>query len=133
MIRQSIVWRSFLRQWPFNVTYSWLASSSSSEIQTGAFVTKCSGLQWFPFDNSIVHMHARPGSSRPSSAGVTQCIYYLTPRLPCLLFGSAVQPQQARYGCVIVRGDSRRLENKTGRPGFKRSSWATNTDSSTSI
>lgn len=134
MIRQSIVWRSFFRQWPFNnVSCSWLASSKNSEIQTGAFVTKCSGLQWFLLDNSIVHMHTRPGSSPRSKAGVTQCIYYLRQRLPWLLFGWAVQPQQARYGCVIVRGYSRRLENKTGRPGFKWSSWATNTDSSAPI
>lgn len=44
---------------------------------------------------------------------------------------SAVQPQQARYGCVIVRTDSWRLENKTGRPGFKWSSVAGDADSCT--
>lgn len=40
-----------------------------------------------------------------------------------------MQPQQARYGCVIVRRDSRRLENKTGRLGFKSSSSERNANS----
>lgn len=51
-------------------------------------------------DNAIVHMHAGPVLSRRSRAGVKQSIYYLTRRLQ---FVQAVQPQQARYGCVIVQ------------------------------
>lgn len=87
-------------------------------------------------DKSIVRSICMlvPGVHVHTSAGITQCIYYLTPRLQrWLLFGSAVQPQQARYGCVIVRGDSRRLENKTGRPGVKSSSVEGNDNSCTSI
>lgn len=54
--------------------------------------------------------------SRRSRVGGTQCVYYPAPRHQRLQLGSAVQPQQARYGCVIVRGDSWRLENKTRTP-----------------
>lgn len=65
MIRQSIVWRYFLRQWPF-FNCGWLARNSRSEIQTGAPV--CSG---FPRDKSTVHMHARPGLSRRPRPRIT--------------------------------------------------------------
>lgn len=63
-MRQSIVWRSFLRQWPFFLpfTYSWLANSSSSGSQIQTFVTKCSGSQSFSRDKSIVqHACSSPG------------------------------------------------------------------------
>lgn len=54
VMRQSMVWRSSLRPGPFNGTHSWLASSGGGSsgggcgIQTGVFVTKCSGSQQSP-------------------------------------------------------------------------------------
>lgn len=133
MIRQSIVWRPFLHQWPFNVTYSWLASSGT-EIQTGAFVTKCSGLRCFSPRYSIVHMHARPAAftSVQSWYHTMHLVSHSEASASPISLGSAA-PQQARYGCVIVRGDSWRLENKTGRPGWKRSPLARNADSRASM
>lgn len=91
--------RSFLRQWPFN---SWLASRSS-EIQTGAFVTKCSGLQCFPPDNSIVHIAC---SSRVftsvQSWSHTMHLLYLTPWLLSVSPGSAA-PAGSLWLCYCSR------------------------------
>lgn len=85
-----------------------------------------------PPDKSIVHMHARPGVSRPYQGWYHTMHLLSHAEASVAPIRSAVQPQQA-YGCVIVHGDSRRLENKTGRPDMKRFSLRRKADSCTSI